>query len=170
MIYDYQDMSTKVYLAQSVRDWCSVPGNRAILSRNNTLKDITGIAIDDTDIDHHVYTVLFLFGVGLLRYFIHKIGNTMVFQVVVDPAWELPEWMQNKLLLGYVGEHVEIIMDAEMMTRGEPIVALQPCLDVIKTRKRRFTPPQAPIIDPANDKRIIRLRRLEAQQKSLLRS
>lgn len=167
MIYDYQDMATKVYLAQTVREWCSDPQNVSLLEKNNTLKDITGIAIDGADTDYHVYTVLFLIGVGLFRYFHQRIDNTVRFSVAVDPGWQIPGWMQNPQLLSRVGQHVGDIMESERLFKGEPVVALEASLDVIKDRARRFSEPQEPTLDVENERRKIKRLRLEQQQKKI---
>lgn len=161
MIYDFQDISTKIYIASMTRTWVKTGNNAMILLKNPKVKEITEADLSFNSEDDLVWTALYLIGVGLLRYFVHDRGKR--FEIALSPNWKKPRWLHTRGSQLRMRNHINLLMEAERehAKSGRQLTCLIPSLDVISRAKTRLLPPQEPNRDTNKDVALIRKNRTD---------
>ena len=171
MIYDFQDMSTKYYLVSRVRDWVKVGNNRMYLLRNPKVKELTEADLSWNSDDDIVWTVLYLIGVGLLRYV--AVGEGSQFAIGLNLNWRKPAWLFDSESRKMLNRHIDWMMEIEREGRiaGAEPTALIPSLEIQKYRKTCMLPPKEPVRNNLNHERwiITRNRKLLAGKRAIHR-
>jgi len=165
MIYDYIDISTKYYISYEVRQWVKTADNAMIILQNERIKEITESDLSIRSSDDVVWTVLYLIGVGLLRYIVDSQKKS--FQIALNPHWRKPGWLKKKLSMQRMNRHIDFLMqhEQECTAANIPLTPLIPSLDMAKYLNFCMAPPQEPNRDPAREIAIIRRNRRLANAK-----
>ncbi len=144
MVYDFQDIATKIYIANMTRAWVNTGDNALIILQNREVKEITDADLSFNSSDDVVWTVLYLIGVGLLRYLTDANGKE--FNIALRPDWKIPSWLNEPESKRKMRNHIDFILEAERQHRaaGLPLVCLIPSLDVISRAKTRLFRPREP--------------------------
>ncbi len=147
MIYDFQDVGTKYYLAFRVRDWVNTENNALILLQNPKVKELTDADLSVNSDDDIVWTVLYLIGVGLLRYSVTP--SNRHFNIGLNLNWRKPEWLFDSKSKALLNNHVDYMMELEQEGRvsGMPPTGLVASLDIIKYRNFRLLEPNEVVKD-----------------------
>jgi len=167
MIYDYQDMSTKYYLTASVRDWVNVGENALLLLQNPRVKELTEADLSWNSDDDIVWTVMYLIGVGLLRYAVANQGKQ--FNLGLNLNWRKPPWLFHAESRERLNNHIDFLLQIEQEGRqaGLEPTALLPSLEIQKYGRCRTEPPKEPVNNVAHEKYIItRNRKLLARKRA----
>ncbi|MHA2066101.1 MAG: hypothetical protein ACXABY_17155 [Candidatus Thorarchaeota archaeon] len=167
MIYDFQDISTKYYLASSVRDWVKVGNNAMYILNNPRVKEITEADLSPNSDDDIVWTVLYLIGVRLLRY----VTTGKEFGIALNLNWRKPAWLNERECSRMLNRHIDWMMEIEQEGRsmGVEPTALIPSLEMQKYGKTCMLPPKEPVRDNLqHEKRIIaRNKKLLARKRAI---
>lgn len=165
MIYDYIDVCTKYYIAYEVRRWARTGDNARIILQNARIKEITEADLSSNSTDDVVWSVLYLIGVGLLRYLVDSEKKS--FQIALSPHWVKPAWLKNKLHMQRMNRHVDFLMQHEQRCTadGVPLMPLVPSLDMAKYHGFCMKAPEEPNRDPNKEIAIIRRNRKLAHAK-----
>jgi len=165
MIYDYQDINTKIYITCMTRKWVKTGNNALILLQNPKVKEITDADLSSNSQDDLVWTVLYLIGAGLLRYFVNDNGKR--FDIAMMPEWKKPKWLNEAGAKRLMRSHIDLMMEAERDhdATGRPLTALLPSLDVISRTKTRLFRPREPNRDPQKDIELIQKNRKDYNTK-----
>ena len=159
MIYDYQDIETKLYITHMSREWATTGKNAAIIIQNPRVKEITGADLSAASTDDVVWTILYLIGVGLLRYMVTN--QCQKFDIALNPHWEPPRWINNQISKNRLNMHIDFMMENERRTRddGIPLTPLIASLEMITYHGFCKRPPKEPNQDPERELLIIRRNR-----------
>lgn len=166
MTYDFQDVATKVYIVHMTRAWVRTGDNALIILQNPKVKEITDADLSFNSSDDVVWTVLYLIGVGLLRYLTSADGKSG-FNIAMMPDWKPPAWLNDEKSKRKMRNHVDFMLSAEQQhsAAGLPLVCLIPSLDVISRAKTRLYPPREPNQDTEIDVALIRKNRRDYKTK-----
>jgi hypothetical protein len=167
MIFDYMDAATKVFLVRMIRVWLGDPENMRALGNMDSVTNIEGKPLSLMSEDEHVANVLQLLGLGVMRYIIGKssgVGDDhWTFKLAMKTAVNLPPWIYSDQGWANLKTHIDVMMDMEQATSGQPMTPLMPSLNVIRHRQKVILPPQPPNMDPDREREIVRQRRQEAK-------
>lgn len=165
MIYDYQDVMTKLYLVRMVKKWVQDPKNALLLLQNREVRELTESDLSVNSTDDLVWTVLYLIGIGMLNYVVMENGKRM--DVGIRGNWSPPRWSETQGSKALLNAHIDLMMqlEEEMHHTGIPSMPLVGSLDVVKNAARRQTRPREPNRDPDVDKAIREKRSLENKAK-----
>ena len=156
MIYDYQDMGTKYYLAARTRDWASEGNTSMLLLQNPKVKELTEADLSWNFTDDVVWTILYLIGLGLLRYIVTSKGR--FYNLGLTLNWRPPPWLHDPESRKTLNRHIDYMMVIEREGRvgGLKPTALVASLDVSKYGKIVMAPPKEPVRnDILHEKRVI---------------
>ena len=156
MIYDYQDISTKYYLTASVRDWARYENNAMQILLNPKVKELTEADLSWNSEDDIVWTIMYLIGVGLLRYVIPADGTS--FAIGLNLNWKKPTWLFDPESRKKINRHIDWMMELENegRTSGAKPVALDGSLEIQKYKRFCLYPPREPVRDNLqHEKKII---------------
>jgi hypothetical protein len=144
MIYDYQDMSTKYYIAARVRDWVQEENNVLVLLRNPKVKELTESDLSWNSDDDIVWTVLYLIGVRLLRYVVSNDGA--IFNLGLNLNWRKPAWLLDVESRKKLNNHIDFMMEIERegYEAGTEPTALIASLEISKYGRLCMLPPKEP--------------------------
>jgi hypothetical protein len=147
MIYDHFDVSTKYYVAARVRDWVRVKDNALILLQNRRVRELTQSDLSFNSEDDIIWSVLYLIGVGLLRYSVSNDGK--VFNLAMTLNWKKPSWLFDELYRSRLKNHLHYLMELESEGRisGLQPTALIPSLEMSKYRRNLISKPKEPVIN-----------------------
>ena len=147
MIYDYQDLGTKYYLTSNVRDWVGRGNNAILILQNPKVKELTEADLSWNSDDDIVWTVMYLIGVGLLRYVVT--GNGQFFSMGVNLNWRKPPWLNNPESRKNLNSHIDYLMEIEREGRKQGLqpTALIASLEVSKYGKICVAAPKEPVRD-----------------------
>jgi len=161
MIFDYQDMMTKLYITRMVKKWTQNPQNALLLLQNRQIRELTESDLSANSTDDLVWSVLYLIGVGMLNYVVMEKGKRM--DIGIRGNWSPPSWSQTKGGKALLNAHIDQMMatEEEMRHLGVPSTPLVGSLDVVKNAARRVALPKQPNTDPLVDKAIIVQRQRE---------
>ncbi len=155
MIYDYQDMSTKYYIAAKVRGWVKVENNALMLLRNPKVKELTESDLSWNSDDDIVWTVLYLIGVRLLRYVVSNDGA--LFNLGLNLNWRKPAWLFNSESRKTLNNHIDFMMEIERegYVAGTEPTALVASLEIIKYGRLCMLGPKEPVKNDMAHERLI---------------
>jgi hypothetical protein len=150
MIYDFQDMSTKYYLAASIRDWVKSANNAVLILQNPMVRELTESDLAWNSDDDIIWTVMYLIGVGLLRYVV--VNNGESFNLALNLNWRKPAWLFDSDSRKMLNRHIDWMMEIEREGRvaGAQPTALYASLEIQKYRKTCMLPPKEPIRNDLN--------------------
>lgn len=165
MIYDFQDLNTKLYITRMVRNWVADPRNAALLLSNPNVKQLTESDLSANSTDDLAWTMLFLIGAGLMRYMVSSFGKK--FAIGFNPTWEPPDWLEDRESRANLNAHVDLMLEQEreLTGKGVPSTPVVGSLDVIGNRGRRMSRPYPPNRDPDIDRGVIAKRMREYRNK-----
>ena len=161
MIFDYQDIATKLYIAYMTRKWVNTGHNSLIILQNPKVKEITEADLSMNSTDDIVWTCLFLIGAGLLRYMVSNDGGR--FDLALDPHWDKPRWLQNKKYVASMNRHCDFLMELvhEHSKNVPNLTPFVPSLQIIQYKAWCKRPPKEPNRGLEREKEILdRNRRL----------
>lgn len=170
MIYDFQDMGTKYYLTAMVRDWVKVEHNALLLLQNPRVKEITEADLSWNSDDDLVWTVMYLIGVGLLRYVVSNNGDRL--NMALNIHWRKPGWLFDSECQKKLNNHINFLMEIEREGRisGQQPVCLVASLEMIKYGKKCMLAPREPVRSVEHERKIIaRNRKILARKRAFHR-
>ena len=155
MIFDYQDIATKLYIAYMVRKWVNTGANSMIILQNPRVKEITEADLSMNSTDDVVWTCLFLIGAGLLRYIVKDNGKK--FDLALDPHWDKPAWLQNRTYVASMNRHCDFLMELveEHLKNVPSLTPFVPSLQIIQYKGWCKRPPKEPNRNLEREKEII---------------
>jgi hypothetical protein len=157
MIYDHQDMSTKYYIVDRVRAWVGVGDNAMIILQNPKLKEYTQADLSWNSTDDIVWSILYLIGVGMLRYVVSADGREFD---IAENKWKPPTWLFEAESMRRLNNHIDFMMELDFegkLTGVEP-TALLASLEMIKYKKACMSLPKEPVKNDLNHERTIMTR------------
>lgn len=159
MIYDYQDIATKNYITHMVKVWVKTGQNAMIILQNQKVREITEFDLSLASSDDVTWTVLYLIGVGLLRYIVNIPRKR--FNIALNPHWEPPPWINAKISRARMNNHIQFMMEAEQQTShdGVPLTPLIGSLEMITYHNWCKRAPKEPNLDFERERLIIRKNR-----------
>ena len=155
MIFDYQDIATKLYIACMTRKWVNTGTNSVLILQNQKVKEITEADLSMNSTDDVVWTALFLIGAGLLRYLVSADGKR--FDLALDPHWDKPKWLQNKTYVDSMNRHVDFLMELvhEHSKNVPSLTPFVPSLQIAQYKGWCKRPPKEPNRGLEREKEII---------------